>query len=178
LYHDARFLPCARRAAAYQLGMRCGAFMSPWSSLAVVSSTIAIAALACGGCGSSSQTPNAPDMTAPAGPLACGDYVQCLNNAADAQASAECDRRATVRARVLFQALNDCISNECASDAGLAAGSCGSFDQCLYCVQSGRSLSGRTNNGCSNDQAGTTMVSDPKCGRCVDPVVTCFSDFP
>jgi hypothetical protein len=140
----------------------------------------AVAALALLGCGNGAGPSDlgvALDLSGPAGPLACGDYVNCLNTAnGDPTMTSACDGRATTRAAVLFQSLNDCISNQCASDGGLAAGGCGTLDQCIYCVQSGRSPTGHNNGACTDDIAGQMMVSDPKCGLCVDAVLACFSD--
>jgi hypothetical protein len=148
--------------------------LRPWLFL------VAAGALGLAGCGSEGgPDTHAFDMTVSTALLSCGDYLLCLNGAAGESQSVACDHRATIRARVLFQSLNDCITNECAGDGGLAPGACGGFEQCLNCVQSGRSTAGHTNGTCTNQGgSGGPEISDPECGRCVDAVVSCYSDVP
>ncbi len=149
--------------------------MRALAAVAVVVIAVAGAAAAAG-CGSS-RSAGPPDLALPAEPLSCGEYVDCLNGARTPAAGAECDRRATGRGRVLFGQLDDCIGNQCASDAGLAAGACGAFETCVFCVQSGRGPGGRSNGSCVNDAFGQSSADgDPLCGRCVDEVLSCYTD--
>ena len=142
--------------------------------------------LACCGCGGASARSNADlgplDMTMTS-PLACGGLVDCINAAGtDEAAQAACAARANSRAATLAQALFDCINGQCgAPDAGTTGtGPCAAESQCVWCVQFGVSPTGGKHGSCVDVDPATDKdpptVSDPKCGLCVDPLNSCFTD--
>ncbi len=140
-----------------------------------------------GGCGGPSTRRNAdlgpPDMTMTS-PLACGGLVDCINAAGtDTTAQAACAARANSRAATLAQALFDCINDQCGPpDAGATStgGACDVESECVWCVQFGQSPTGGKHGSCVDVDPATNKdpptVTDPKCGLCVDPLNSCFSD--
>ena len=138
------------------------------------------------GCGGAATRTNADlgplDMTMTS-PLACGGLVDCINAAgADQAAQAACAARANSRAATLAQALFDCINDQCGPpDAGTSTGgACGLESQCVWCVQFGTSPTGGKHGSCVDVDPATNkdapVITDPKCGLCVDPLNSCFTD--
>lgn len=148
----------------------------------------AVAGFALADCGSSSSNNgNNVDMAGSAGVdmaalYACGDLIDCLNAAnGNAQLEAACAKHATRRASTLAGLLLDCITNQCGPDDGglPASGPCSTDTECLYCVQFGRSPTGKNHGTCTNVDPSTNpnvTITDPKCGQCVDELLACFSD--
>lgn len=123
-----------------------------------------------------SKTGGGGDMSMSAA-LNCGQIIDCTNNAMSQTAFNKCVNSGTATGKMLFNALDMCITTQCGSLAGDGgtAGPCGTIATCVSCVQTGQ---GKTmmNGMCAATQGGPT-VTDPKCGQCVDQLIGCANDM-
>ncbi|HZS41316.1 MAG TPA: hypothetical protein VFF06_31015 [Polyangia bacterium] len=107
--------------------------------------------------------------------IGCMDLILCDNMCKTQACLTKCESMATAQAKMLHTILFDCISGLCATapDGGMGPCALGDRNGCNTCVmntQSGRSPSGQVNGACSTS-------SDPVCGLCVDPLITCANDL-
>jgi len=115
-----------------------------------------------------------PDMTQL---YNCGQAFAC--SIANPESIEACGAMATPTGHQKYKAFYDCLAAQCGKatfDAGV--GPCDSTDQCTICVQTGTSPTGMTIMGedCTDTTTANVMVTDPKCGLCVDELSACYAD--
>jgi hypothetical protein len=162
---------------------------------ATLALSLAMLVAACGSNGNGNGTGGngSPDMAVapdlappPAAQLSCSGVLQCINKATSQAEFTACTGNVKPASKPKFNAFFQCVVGQCQSagpDAGTTA--CSSQGECILCVQTGTSPTGKTitdpQSGqavpCLNDPMATTPVSsDPKCGQCVDPLSACLAD--
>jgi hypothetical protein len=107
----------------------------------------------------------------------CADLLACEKACTTQACATKCEALATPNAIKLYQVLEDCFNQACASGGN---GPCSGADQqaCNDCTDectTGTSASGTTNGPCVDSSSKPSTSAT--CGACLDPFIACENDL-